>query len=251
MTNKKPALSRSRATKLKRKVIITIDGPAASGKGTAAYILAREYGLLNLDSGACYRAIAWLSLEHGISLTEENSPKLGELLAQNPLKLTPNLTGEGPKCFVFVGKTEITHLIRTPEVGNAASVVGNFQDIRKIVREHEHKIVQQSKVGIVVEGRDSGTVVFPEAEIKFFLTAAPEERAARRHAEYEVAGKNLSYEQVLAEIVERDERDTNRAFSALRIPQDALVVDSTNLAVEQTLALMREHIEEYLNGVGV
>ena len=234
--------------KLKRKIIITIDGPAASGKGTAAYILAREYGLLNLDSGACYRAVAWLALENGIDITEENSQKLAELLAANPLKLTPNLTGEGPKCFVHVGKQDITHLIRTPEVGNAASVVGNIQDIRKVVREHEHRIVDQSKVGIIVEGRDSGTVVFPQADIKFFLTAAPEERAARRQAEYSVAGKSLSYDEVLTEIVERDERDTNRAFSALRIPEHAFVVDSTDLAVEQTLTIMRQHIDEYLAG---
>ena len=233
--------------KLKRKILITIDGPAASGKGTAAYIIAREYGLLNLDSGACYRAIAWLALKHKIPLTQENSTDLGELLEKNPLQLKPNLTGVGPKCFVFVGNTEITHLIRNSVVGNAASIVGNFQDIRKIVRAHEHRIAEDSKVGIVVEGRDSGTVVFPEADIKFFLTASPEERAARRHAEYLVPNNDITLEEVLAEIIERDERDTSRAFSALRIPDDALVVDSTSLNIEQTLAIMREQIEEFIN----
>ncbi len=239
--NHKPSLKN-------HKIIITIDGPAASGKGTAAYILAREYGLLNLDSGACYRAIAWLALESGSKITEENSHKLVELLRDNPLKLVPNFSGEGSKCFVFVGDKDITHLIRTSEIGNAASIVGNFQKVRQVVREHEHHIAEQSKVGIVVEGRDSGTVVFPQADIKFFLTAAPEERAARRLGEYVVAAKNISYEEVLTEIVERDERDTSRAFSALRIPEHAFVVDSTNLEIEQTLAIMKQHINEFLEG---
>lgn len=241
-------MNKSRFTPKTDKLIITIDGPAASGKGTAAYILSKEYGLLNLDSGACYRAVAWLAIENNIEIVEENSAKLIKLLELNPLKLEPNFTGAGPKCFVYVGKKDITDLIRNPEIGNAASVVGNFQEIRKVVRELEHKIAQESPVGILVEGRDSGTVVFPEADIKFFLTASPEERASRRHGEYVVAGKNLSYEDVLTEIIERDERDTSRAFSALRIPEHAFVVDSTGLEVEQTLAIMRNHIEEYLQG---
>lgn len=231
---------------INQKLIITIDGPAASGKGTVAYALSREYGLLNLDSGACYRAIAWLALENDIKIDEHHIPDLLALLEANPLQLIPNQEPTGPKCYVKVGKKDITHLIRTSEVGDASSLVGEMQEVRAVVRDHEHRIANDSDVGIVVEGRDSGTVVFPGADIKFFLTASPEERARRRFEEYEVAGVEATYEQVLQEILDRDARDTSRAYSALRIPVDAIVVDSTEYEIKQTVEVFKDHVDKYL-----
>src|SRR5690606_30206555 len=134
----------------------------------------------NLDSGACYRAVAWLGLQHGVAFGEENASQLIDLLQKYPLELIPNPEDVGPKCYVKVGDQDITQLIRTTEVGDAASIVGALQPIRVVIRQHEHRIAAKSKTGVVVEGRDSGTVVFPEADIKFFLTASAEERARRR-----------------------------------------------------------------------
>ena len=239
--------SKTKNRKIPSDLIITIDGPAASGKGTVAYRLARKYDLLNLDSGACYRAVAWLAIENNIPVDEAHIPQILQLLDKNPLELKPNRQDIGPKCYVFIGGKDITQHIRTPEVGDAASIVGMMQPVRHVVRQHEQRIANQSKVGIVVEGRDSGTVVFPQAQLKFFLTAAPQERARRRYEEYQVAGKNLSYEQVLAEITERDKRDTERAYSALRIPVDAIVVDSTTYHTEQTVEEFIHQIETYLS----
>src|SRR5690606_19522033 len=182
---------------------------------------------------------------------ENHIDELLDLLEKNPLKLLPNTEMTGPKCFVLVGDADITSLIRTPEVGNAASIVGAYPEIRKVVREHERRIVESHKAGVIVEGRDSGTVVFPEAEIKFFLTAAPEVRARRRYEEYIVSGKEIPFENVLAEIVERDERDTSREYSALRIPVDAIVVDSTDYTVDQTHAELRKYIDKKLKEMGV
>jgi CMP/dCMP kinase len=232
------------------KLIITIDGPAASGKGTAAYRLAREFGWLNLDSGACYRAVAWLGLEHGVRIDEAHVDELVALLEKYPLELIPNPENSGPKCFVKMGGRDITELIRTPQIDEAASVVGALPSIRSVVRELTRQIAFDSSVGIIVEGRDTGTVVFPEADLKFFLNPSLEDRAHRRFMEYVERGKQVSREQIAAEIAERDERDMSRAYSPLRVPVDAIVVDSTGYEIEQTVGEIRGHILRKLVEVG-
>jgi cytidylate kinase len=212
-----------------RKLIVAIDGPAGAGKSTIARHLARHFGLLNLETGAMYRAFALKALRTGVPLDESSALEL--LAAQTSIGLDP---GEEENRVLLDGE-DVTGLIRNPTVTDAASRVSTFPKIRAWMVELQQQLGAQG--GVVMEGRDIGTVVFPHAEVKIFLDAAPEVRGQRR---YEQLGQNGSEpatqpEEVIRELHARDERDRNRADSPLKPATDAVTLDSTNMTLDEAL----------------
>lgn len=204
--------------------IITIDGPAGAGKSTIAKEIAKRFGFTHLDSGAIYRAIGVACKEVGINLEDEKAV-LG--VAQ---KFQIELKGDR----VLLDGEDITEKIRTPEGGFLASKVAQFKEVREIVVKTLRKIAKGKRV--VTDGRDAGTYIFPEADLKIYLTASPEERARRRYEELIKKGFNVSYEEILKEVIERDERDKNRKFAPLVIPEGAVIIDTTGKTIEDVLS---------------
>jgi cytidylate kinase len=223
---------------LVRKLTIAIDGPAGSGKSSVAQRVAQILGYLYLDSGAMYRALALKALQNdGIALSSEK--QLAELAADTSIELKPTppqLASEGVKNQVILDGTDVTQAIRTPEVAQAASQVAVVAKVREVLVEQQQRAGAGG--GVVMEGRDIGTVVFPDAELKIFLEAAPETRAERRWKEHEEKGEHLSLEQVLGEVRERDKRDRERKVSPLVRAKDAVLVDNTAMDVEETARLI-------------
>ena len=221
-----------------RKLTIAIDGPAGSGKSSVAQRVAQILGYLYLDSGAMYRALALKALQdNGLALSSEK--QLAELAADTSIELKPtppDLVSEGVKNQVILDGLDVTQAIRTPEVAQAASQVAVVAKVRELL------VAQQQRAGagggVVMEGRDIGTVVFPNAELKIFLEAAPETRAERRWKEHKEKGDHLTFAQVLDEVHERDKRDRERKVSPLVRAKDAVLVDNTAMGIEETARLI-------------
>src|SRR5258706_1464802 len=221
-----------------RKLTIAIDGPAGSGKSSVARLVAQKLGYLYLDSGAMYRALALNALQNGgIALTSESEL---ETLARNSrieLRAAPaTLLDPCIHNRVLLDGDDVTQAIRTNEVAQAASRVATIAGVRAIL------VAQQQRAGagggVVMEGRDIGTVVFPNAELKVFLEATPEARAERRWKEHREKGESLQLGEVLEEVHERDKRDTERKVSPLVRAGDAILVDNTVMDVEETARLI-------------
>jgi cytidylate kinase len=209
-----------------RKIIIAIDGPAGAGKSTIARHLARHFGLLNLETGAMYRAFALKAIRSGLALDE--SPGLEALAAETAISLEP---GELENRVLLDGE-DVTGLIRNQTVTDAASRVSVFPAIRAWMVRLQQQV--GSAGGVVMEGRDIGTVVFPEAEVKIFLDAAPEVRGMRRFDQLGPAPA-VQPEEVIRDLRERDERDRNRADSPLRPARDAVLIDSTAMTLDEAV----------------
>ena len=220
------------------KIIIAIDGPAGSGKSTIAKMVAERLNYTYLDTGAMYRAITYLALKEGIVDDEKAVNKLVE-------GLDVTLNFEDGLTHVFVDGKELTEHIRTPEVNSKVSEIAAMAFVRKeLVR------MQQSmgEVGnVVAEGRDTTTVVFPNADVKVFLDATVEVRAKRRHKEYLEKGVKIDIEEVIENIRKRDRIDSGRAASPLRKADNAIEVDSSNLSVEEEFEILLENIKKKLN----
>lgn len=206
--------------------VVTLDGPGGAGKGTISYMLAKKLGWHLLDSGAMYRVLALAALQHGISLGDEKS--LGELAEVLDVEFRPAL--DSPVCEVILEGQNVSNDIRTEAAGNNASIVAALPAVRAGLLARQKAF--QALPGLIADGRDMGTVVFPEAPIKIFLTASAEERASRRYKQLKEKGFDVSLRDLCTEIKERDERDANRAVSPLKPADDAIVLDSTEMAIE-------------------
>jgi cytidylate kinase len=219
-------------------MIIAIDGPSGAGKSTLGKMLAKKLDLLYLDTGAMYRAVALCVLQKGVSFDDN------KLIAEIAENAKIELVGEPDSLKVLLEGSDVTAEIRTLEVAQAASVVSTISGVRRIMVEHQRALGEKDKKGCVLEGRDIGSVVFPNADFKFFLTAKPEARARRRFNEDAAKGGVSTYDQTLAEINERDERDVSREDSPLTIADDAAVIDTSELDLtevfEQMLGVIRQ-----------
>jgi cytidylate kinase len=219
------------------KLTIAIDGPAGSGKSSVARRVAALLQYLYLDSGAMYRALAWKAVQKGIPLDDES--RLEALARDTHIELrapTAEQEAAGAKNRVFVDGAEVTREIRSGEVAQAASHLAALGKVRKVL------VAEQQRAGagggVVMEGRDIGTVVFPNAELKLFLDAAPEIRAERRWKEHEEKGDRKTLAEVFDEVIERDKRDRERKVSPLVRAQDAVLVDNTAMGIEETARLI-------------
>jgi cytidylate kinase len=209
--------------------VITVDGPGGSGKGTVTQMLAKKLGWHLLDSGALYRLTALAASRQGVALDDE--PRLVGLAASLDVAFEPTPPGEPVR--VLLAGDDVTAEIRTEVCGDNASKVAVIQPVRDALlqRQRDFRVAP----GLVADGRDMGTVVFPDAPVKIFLTASAEERAQRRYSQLKDAGVNVSIDALLDEIRVRDERDINRSAAPLKPADDAQVIDSTGLSIEEVL----------------
>jgi len=222
---------------------IAIDGPSGSGKSTLARRLAERFGFLYLDTGAIYRAVGLYVHRAGSDPGDERAV---EALLPRLQKI--NFRHEGGEQRVLLGEEDVSEAIRMPEVSVFASQVAAHQAVRALLLEVQRAFAKTHDV--VMDGRDIGTVVLPDASLKVFLTATPERRAERRYQELFARGVEEDYAQVLADIRARDERDTQREISPLRQAADAVVLDTTDLDLDESLAALIRLTEERLSGGG-
>ncbi len=221
-----------------KKIIVAIDGYSSCGKSTIARALAKYAGYMYVDTGAMYRAMALYMLQHHAE-TEEQI-----LALLDKVEIRFALQPDGTQHTLLNGE-DVEKTIRTLEVGNLASEVSQIREVRRyLVAQQQAMGVEK---GIVMDGRDIGTVVFPDAELKLFLTAAPEERAHRRFEELRAKGENPDYEAVLQDVTDRDYRDTHRAESPLRQAPDAQVVDNTHLTPDEQMKVVQTLFSEALS----
>lgn len=219
-----------------KKIIVAIDGFSSCGKSTMAKELARETGYTYVDSGAMYRAVSLFCQRNGwLTPTEMNVDEINKHISSIQLEFRTNNQG---KTEIFMNGENVENEIRSLEVANGASRISTLGAVRRELVRQQQKIGEQK--AIVMDGRDIGTVVFPEAELKVFLTATPEIRAKRRMEEMITKGLEVSYEQVLANVKERDDRDQNRDESPLRQAVDAIVIDNSDLTPEEQQNKLRE-----------
>ncbi|GGE71231.1 cytidylate kinase [Streptosporangium jomthongense] len=209
--------------------VIAVDGPGGSGKGTVTQMLARKLGWHLLDSGALYRLTALAAMRQNVSL--DNEPELARVAASLDVAFEP--TPEGEPARVILAGEDVTSEIRTETCGNNASRIAVMQPVRDALLQRQRDF--QQAPGLVADGRDMGTVVFPDAAVKIFLTASAEERARRRFSQLKAAGVDVSIDALLEEIRARDERDMNRSAAPLKPADDAQVIDSTGLSIQEVL----------------
>jgi CMP/dCMP kinase len=226
----------------RQSIIVAIDGPAGAGKSTVARHLATFFGLLNLETGAMYRAFALKALNSGVAL--DDLPRLVELSAQTTIHLEPTEAGN----LVFLDGADVTGQLRETAVTDGASRVSVHPQIRAWMVRLQQEMGEQEREshgGVVMEGRDIGTVVFPNADVKIFLDAAPEVRGMRRYDQMPAeAAAEVQPEEVVRELRARDERDRNRADSPLKPAGDAVLIDSTRMTLEQVVARVEEIVAE-------
>ena len=218
--------------------VIAIDGPAGAGKSTLAAHLARRFGFLNLETGAMYRALALKAIENDLSFDEEH--ELLDLAGDTRIALQPQMEGN----LVLLDDVDVSRRVRDTDVTAAASRVSVHPKLRQWMVEQQRTL--GAKGGVVMEGRDIGTVVFPDAEVKIFLDAAPEVRGNRRYRQGVPAQTEVTEEAVIRELKERDARDRNRAESPLRAADDAVILDSTAMSLQEVLQAAEEIVQAHL-----
>lgn len=216
-------------------MIVAIDGPAGSGKGTVTKVIASRMGLINLDTGATYRCVALEALRRGVTLEEKD--KIVELVDD----LNIEFKHDDELIRVFLNGEDVTSEIRSKEVTQIVSQISSIVPVRLKMVDLQRKMAEGKDV--IMEGRDIGTYVFPNADIKIYLDADVEERAKRRYKENMEKGINTSYEEVIENIKIRDENDKNKEIGALKVAEDAIVVDSTKMTIEE----MADKVEEIIN----
>lgn len=220
---------------MRKNLIIAIDGPSGAGKSTLGRMLARALNLLYIDTGSMYRAVALAVMESSISATDDVA--VGSLAARVDI----DLRGDPDSLRVTLGGVDVTDLIRSEEITELSSVISTIPEVRRAMVARQREMGER---GAVLNGRDIGTVVFPDADVKFFLTAVPQERATRRFNEERAQDPNADFEETFADMAERDARDSTRADSPLKAADDAIVVDSTGLSIDQVFERMMSHVEK-------
>jgi len=210
---------------------IAIDGPSASGKSSVGYLVAERLGYLFLDTGATYRALTWLALQRGVDLEDEQG--LAGLAARVDMKLGPPTAGSCERCTIWVDGEDRTSVLRQPEVEAGVSLVSRVPQVRRAMVALQRRLASRRKV--VMAGRDIGTVVLPNADLKVYLDASPEERARRRQEEMATLGRPFTESDVRQRILRRDAIDSGREDSPLRAAEDAIVINTDGLNQEQVV----------------
>lgn len=218
--------------------VITIDGASGTGKGVVSQIVAKNLGWHLLDSGALYRVLALAAEKHGVSFDNEAALKvLAEYL---DVQFVATATGALPT--ILLEGQDVTDTIRTEKVGNAASIIGALASVRTALLSRQRSF--REAPGLVTDGRDMGTVVFPDAELKLFLTASPEERALRRYNQLKEKGIDVNLSDLILELRARDKRDQERAVAPLKPADDAVCIDTDHLSIEQVVAKIMEEVRK-------
>ena len=218
--------------------VIAIDGPAASGKSTVGIILARDLGYICLDTGIMYRAVTLAALDRGISIDDEEAiTSLSEMIR---IDVFPPSIDDSRPFDVSVDGKDVTWEIRAPRVNANVSAVSAYRGVRTAMTIQQRRIGEAGK--IVMLGRDIGTIVLPFADLKIYLDASVEERARRRYEEYKLMGMSVNYEEILESLKLRDQIDSTRAVAPLTIPEDAFVIDTDNMTIDEVVSKIKEII---------
>ena len=218
-----------------KKIVVAIDGPAGAGKSTIAKLAAEKLGYAYIDTGAMYRSVAWKFLQTGKAFDEDFISGLSKTML---IDFKP----EAKINRVFVDGTEVTDAIRTPEVTAIVSRVAAIGAVREAMVDQQRRMGEAG--GVLMDGRDIGTVVFPNAQLKIFLTASVEERARRRYAEMVAKGQQVDLQQLQADIAERDKQDSERAISPLRQAEDALLLDTSDMGISEVPDRILQLVQE-------
>lgn len=218
-----------------KKIVVAIDGPAGAGKSTIAKLAAEKLGYAYIDTGAMYRSVAWKFLQTGQPFDEDFISGLSKTML---IDFKP----EAKINRVFVDGTEVTDAIRTPEVTAIVSRVAAIGAVREAMVDQQRRMGEAG--GVLMDGRDIGTVVFPNAQLKIFLTASVEERARRRYAEMVAKGQQVDLQQLQADIAERDKQDSERAISPLRQAEDALLLDTSDMGISEVTERILQLVQE-------
>lgn len=237
--------------------VIALDGPAGSGKSTVGYGVAQALDFLYFDTGAMYRAVTWAGIERGVDLSDGDA--VGMLAENLEMDILPpsDVNQHGRNSVVLVDGKEVSTEIRRPEVDQRVSIVSAHARVRLALSVHQKRVGQRygqgeaEKPGIVMVGRDIGTVIMPDAALKVYLDASAEIRARRRHRELLGKGKEIPFTQVLTDIQRRDQIDSQRAISPLRPADDAVVVDTSSMGIEQVIACILALVVEVGQGGGM
>lgn len=223
--------------------VITIDGPSASGKGTIAQKVAKILGWHFLDSGALYRAVGWAALDAKVDPNDHVA--LQNLI--NHIKINTQIADLGEDAIIIVNNYDVTEDIRSEACGQMASITSAIPFVRAALLDRQRAFRQPP--GLVTDGRDMGTVVFPDANLKFYVTASVEERARRRFNQLKQKGKDVSLAAILRELSVRDERDANRAIAPAKPADDVILIDTTHLDIDGVLQLVMKHVHEVFGAV--
>jgi cytidylate kinase len=221
---------------MNKRISIAIDGPAAAGKSTVAKILAEKLSYLYIDTGAMYRALTYRALQNGVDLNDEN--QLMNLLKDTYIELKPSKSGQ----LVYVNGENVTDVIRQAEVTNSVSIVAKHKLVREEMVSRQRVFARNG--GVVMDGRDIGTHVLPDAEVKIFLKASVDERAKRRHAENIARGFESDIEKLKEEIARRDKLDSEREIAPLKKAEDAIEIDTTSLSIDDVVNRIMEIVKE-------
>lgn len=219
--------------------VIALDGPAAAGKSTVGRQLAAKLGYPFLDTGAMYRAITWTALRRGIDLSDDDA--LSELAASVPMGIAPPAPSSIEACTITIDGDDVTSMLRRPEVESAVSLVSRVPGVREALVRAQQELAGQRP--LVMAGRDIGTVVLPEADLKVYLDASLEERARRRYQELSALGQEVTEEMVLEDLRRRDRIDSRRSVSPLRAAKDAIVIDTDGLTLDEVVQRVLEQVE--------